>query len=287
MDKGDYSNFSDLCLHYGDDIYLLEENQAETARKIFPFVAGREIMVDKIVLLLCRGGTIDLRLNHHNLHITPNTALIILPRMIVETLAVSEDASILTLLLSERFTKSLNLGSSVRTSLSIRRQPLLTMPQGLSSAFLNIYGMIRGMLQQPSHPHLDHVLRLLLEAAFFGIGPYLLSAESMRVASAAELHTEQFLHLVEQNFRQHHALDWYAQQLDITPKRLSICVKQTSGRNSTEWIDQHILLEADKLLRDRTLTVKEIASFLGFPNQSSFGTWFKRHTNICPSKMSR
>lgn len=287
MEQNDYSYFSESCLHYGDDIYLLEENRAAKAKEFFPLVKGREIMVDKVVFLLCRNGSIDLRLNHHSLHIVPDSVLIVLPGMIVETLSVSDDISVLTLLLSERFTSSLNLGSSFRTSLSIRRQPLLTMPKGLGSAFLNIYGMVCGMLQQPSHPHLGRVLHLFFEAAFYGIGPYLIDIESQRVATAAELHTEQFLHLVEQHFRQQHSLDWYARQLNITPKRLSICVKQTSGRTTTEWIDQHRLLEADKLLRSGTLTVKEIASQLGFPNQSTFGTWFKRHTGSSPSRIER
>lgn len=284
MCNNDYSYFSKSCLHYGDDIYLLEESRAKTAKEFFPLVKGREIMVDKVVFLLCRGGSINLRLNHHTLNIVPDTALIVLPGMIVETLAVSDDISVLILLLSERFTNSLNLGASFRTSLSIRRQPLLTMPQGLGSAFLNIYGMVRGMLQQPSHPHLDHVLHLFFEAAFYGIGPYLLSTESQRVATAAEQHTEQFLHLVEQQFRQQHSLEWYARQLNITPKRLSICVKQTSGRNATEWIDRHRLHEAIRLLRSGKLTIKEISSALGFPNQSTFGTWFKRHTGTSPVK---
>ncbi|MCR5444053.1 MAG: helix-turn-helix domain-containing protein [Bacteroidales bacterium] len=52
-------------------------------------------------------------------------------------------------------------------------------------------------------------------------------------------------------------------------------------------MDQHRLLEADKLLRNGTLMVKEIAYALGFPNQSTLGTWFKRRTGNSPSRMAR
>lgn len=287
MDINDYSYFSSSCLHYGDDIFLLEENRSENTHELFQLVAGREILVDKVVFLLCRAGTIDIRLNYHSLHIVPDTALVVLPGMIVETLGVSDDMSVLTIFLSERFTNSLDISKSFRASLSVRRQPLLTMPQGLVSAFLNIYGMVRGMLQNPSHPHLDRVLHLYFEAAFYSIGPYLLSAESQRITTAAELHTERFLRLVEKNYRRQHSLEWYARQLNITPKRLSICVKQTSGRTTTDWIDQHRLLEAVHLLRGGKLSVKEISFRLGFSNQSTFGTWFKRHTGASPSRMAR
>lgn len=109
------------------------------------------------------------------------------------------------------------------------------------------------------------------------------SQKRQRVATAAELHTEQFLRLVEQHFRQQHSLDWYASQLNVSPKRLRICVKQTSGRTATEWIDRHRLHEATRLLRQGHRSVKEVAAALGFPNQSAFGTWFKRQTGTSPS----
>ena len=268
-----------LC-HYGDDIYLLDEGQP--LGELMPLVSGREIMTDKIVFLMCRSGLLHIRLNYHELSLVAGQILIALPGMIIDTLEVSPDFRATTMLLSERFTDSLNLGSPYRTLLSIQRRPVLTLMAGMEEAMDNFVGMVRGLLQQPSHPNLDRVLHLLFESWFFGFGPYLHSTESQRIATAAEMHTEQFLRLVEQNFRQKHTLDWYATQMNITPKRLSICVKQTSGRNATEWIDRHRLLEAIRLLRGGKGSVKEVAFLLGFPNQSTFGTWFKRQTSQSP-----
>jgi AraC-like DNA-binding protein len=202
--------------------------------------------------------------------------------MIVDTREVSPDFRATTMLLTERFTDSLNLGNSYRTLLSIQRQPVAQLDEEMVAAMLNFIGMVRGLLRVPSHPNMDRVLHLLFEAWFFGFGPYLHSTESQRVATAAEQHTEEFLRLVEQHFHQHHALDWYAQQLNITPKRLSICVKETSGRTPSEWIYRHRLLAANSLLRGQRLSVKEVAARLGFPNQSAFGTWFKRLAGRSP-----
>ena len=272
-----------LC-HYGDDIYLLDEGQP--LGELMPLVSGREIMTDKIVFLMCRSGLLHIRLNYHELSLVAGQILIALPGMIIDTLEVSPDFRATTMLLSERFTDSLNLGSSYRIMLSIQRQPVVTLMAGMEDAILNFVGMIRGLLTLPSHPNLDRVVHLLFESWFFGFGPCLHSTESQRIATAAEMHTEQFLRLVEQNFRQQHTLDWYATQMNITPKRLSICVKQTSGRNATEWIDRHRLLEAIRQLRSGKPTVKEISSKLGFPNQSAFGTWFKHQTSQSPRNYS-
>ena len=269
---------------YGDDIYLIDENSLHGTSSLLPLTVGREITTDKIVFLQCRKGSVDLKLNYRRLLLNPGLAMIILPEMIIETLAVSDDAQVLTMLLSERFTDSLNLGGTFRSLLSVRHQPLLALPVGVNSALLNLFGMVRGLLTVPSHPNLDRVLHLLFEAYFFGIDPYLHTFDKGVIVSTAELHTDEFLKLLEKNFRQQHSIDWYAEQLHITSKRLSICVKQTTGHSATEWIDRHRLLEAEKHLRNGTMSVKEIASSLSFPNQSAFGTWFKRHTCISPTK---
>ena len=271
--------------HYDDDIYLIDEGQPMDT--LMPLVAGREIMTDKIVFLMCRSGAMHLLLNYHELSLSAGQIFIALPGMIIDTREVSPDFRATTMLLSERFTDSLNLGSPYRTLLSIQRRPVLTLMAGMEEAMDNFVGMVRGLLQQPSHPHLDRVLHLLFESWFFGFGPYLHSTESQRIATAAEQHTEQFLRLVEQNFRQQHSLDWYASQMSITTKRLGICVKQTSGRTAADWIERHRLLEAVHLLRGGKLSVKETSFRLGFPNLSTFGTWFKRHTGASPSRMAR
>lgn len=271
--------------HYDDDIYLIDEGQPMDT--LMPLVAGREIMTDKIVFLMCRSGAMHLLLNYHELSLSAGQIFIALPGMIIDTREVSPDFRATTMFLSERFTDSLNLGSPYRTLLSIQRRPVLTLMAGMEEAMDNFVGMVRGLLQQPSHPHLDRVLHLLFESWFFGFGPYLHSTESQRIATAAEQHTEQFLRLVEQNFRQQHSLDWYASQMSITTKRLGICVKQTSGRTAADWIERHRLLEAVHLLRGGKLSVKETSFRLGFPNQSTFGTWFKRHTGASPSRMAR
>lgn len=90
------------------------------------------------------------------------------------------------MLLSERFTDSLNLGNSYRALLAIHRQPVAQLGPQMMTAMLNFIGMVRGMLTIPSHPNADRVLHLLFEAWFFGFGPYLHPAESSLVATAAD-----------------------------------------------------------------------------------------------------
>ena len=272
---------------YDNKVWLLEDELTEHNAQVIDLAAGRETLVDAVVMLLCREGEMELRLNHHSVTLRPGCILFALPGMILDTRRIAAGTRCMTMILSEAFTSSLDLGTPYRSYLAIQRQPMQQLNPELEEAFVNMCGMVRGILCQPDHPNIDRVLRLLFEAYFYGIGPYLHRAEAARIATAPELHTEQFLRLVEANYRQHTTVDWYAEQMNLTPKRLSICVRQTSGRTAGGWIERHRLLAATRLLRSGRHSIKEIAAQLGFPNQSSFGTWFRRHTGQSPRHYSQ
>ena len=232
-------------------------------------------------------GRPRLRLNYHDLQLTAGQVLIALPGMIIDTREVSPDFRAATLLLSEHFTSTLNLGSSYRTLLSIQRQPVATLLDGMEEAMLNFFAMVRGLIGQLLHPNFDRVLHLLFEAWFFSFGPYLHNAESQRVATAAELHTEQFLRLVEQHFRQQHSLDWYATQLNVSPKRLSICVKQTFGP-CPEAMDTPLHHWASQVPAPAIEPASEgNRRPFRFPEQFTFRKYFKTHTGMSPSECRR
>jgi len=75
-----------------------------------------------------------------------------------------------------------------------------------------------------------------------------------------------------------------ARQLCITPKYLTTLIKRISGKSVSEWIDSYVILEAKTLLKYSNMSVQEIAYYLNFPNQSFFGSYFKRNTGMSPSQ---
>ncbi|MDE6551485.1 MAG: helix-turn-helix domain-containing protein, partial [Muribaculaceae bacterium] len=58
---------------------------------------------------------------------------------------------------------------------------------------------------------------------------------------------------------------------------------EASGRSPKEWINIRVMLEAKVLLRDPSRSIQEISEILGFPNQSFFGTFFKKMKGLSPS----
>ena len=100
----------------------------------------------------------------------------------------------------------------------------------------------------------------------------------------AEEYFKQFTHLLGEHFREERSVGFYARQLCITPKYLTPHIKRISEQSVSEWIDNYVILEAKTLLKYSTMSIQEIAYYLNFPNQSFFGSYFKRNTGMSPSQ---
>lgn len=96
-----------------------------------------------------------------------------------------------------------------------------------------------------------------------------------------------FLQELPRNFIKQHEVGFYANQQYISMRYFSAVVKERTGMTPSQWIINTLVKEAKEMLTDSTLTVKEIAEHLSFPNQSYFGKWFKTHVGMGPMEYKR
>jgi len=93
---------------------------------------------------------------------------------------------------------------------------------------------------------------------------------------------EQFLGLIEENHINNYSINFYASQLNISPTYLNRIIKDVYGKNVSELINERKILEAKRILRFSSNSIKEIAYNLGFEDPSYFSRFFKKHTNSTP-----
>ena len=92
-----------------------------------------------------------------------------------------------------------------------------------------------------------------------------------------------FQNLVFRYYKEHRNVQFYADTLCVSSKHLTETIKEVTGRTSGEWIEEAVILEAKVLLRDQRISVAQVAEDINFPDQSSFGKYFKKHTGLSPS----
>lgn len=93
---------------------------------------------------------------------------------------------------------------------------------------------------------------------------------------------DKFFHLVKEH-TENREVSFFAEQLCITPKYLSIVTKETTGSSAKSLIDKFAVTELKLRLKNASVPLKEIAEQLNYPGEAFLCKYFKKHTGITPS----
>jgi len=105
------------------------------------------------------------------------------------------------------------------------------------------------------------------------------SVEFVRPTRNIEI-VQQFMDLLEKNYKSQKMVADYAGRLSVTPNYLNEIIKKTTGFSAGHHIRQRIVLEAKRQATYSGRCMKEIAYFLGFCDMAHFSKLFKNTTGM-------
>ena len=168
--------------------------------------------------------------------------------------------------------------------------PCMELTHAESQSLRSFISMVEQELKGSETDFSSEIIGGLIAATIYKVGDILTHylTEHPEVDSPihnrAEEYFRQFTELLGEHYKHERSVGFYARQLCITPKYLTTLIKRISGKSVSEWIDNYVILEAKTLLKYSNLSVQEIAYYLNFPNQSFFGSYFKRNAGMSPSQ---
>ena len=168
--------------------------------------------------------------------------------------------------------------------------PCMELTHAESQSLRSFISMVEQELKGSETDFSSEIIGGLIAATIYKVGDILTHylTEHPEVDSPihnrAEEYFRQFTELLGEHYKHERSVGFYAWQLCITPKYLTTLIKRISGKSVSEWIDNYVILEAKTLLKYSNMSVQEIAYYLNFPNQSFFGSYFKRNAGMSPSQ---
>lgn len=90
--------------------------------------------------------------------------------------------------------------------------------------------------------------------------------------------------LIDEHYKEHKPVGFYAQQLHVTPKHLNDVCKNSLRKTTKDLIQYRTLLEAQRLLVHANLTSSQIATELGYFDNTYFFRFFKKHIGCTPEQ---
>ena len=163
---------------------------------------------------------------------------------------------------------------------------------GLDSKEINSLCLLISLMEQPIEegvsPHDDMELIYLCRAFVASINRYYGSQDcSNEIRTTGNRYVDSFLSMVEMYCLREKKLDFYARQLGISTKYLSMTVTKTTGKNASKWISDYVIEAANNLLGSTSSQVNEIAEKLGFASSSDFCKYYRVCTGLTPLQYRR
>ncbi len=96
-----------------------------------------------------------------------------------------------------------------------------------------------------------------------------------------------FFMLLENHYQEVRNIEFYAEQLGISPKRLNQILKENLDKTGMQLIHDRVILEAKRNIIHSERTIKEIAYHLNFSDRPYFSRFFKKQTGQTPEEFQK
>ena len=252
--------------------HFIDELKANEPRKL-----------QRAAIVLCTSGSCRLKINLEEYEIKAPQLITLMPGQIFELLSDVNDLEGYVISLSKRFIDKVNLPGWQHQYMKMYNNPITDIDQDMLNSLRVFYAILYRAATNSKNPFRLQIIENLISVFYYG-GVSSLDNDTEPNLKYKNHIVANFLELVQQHYREERLIQYYAGRLCITPKYLSKLVKEHTGRAATDWIEQHVILEARAMLQSTDLSIQQIATTLNFPNQSFFGKYFKRATGVAPKQ---
>lgn len=257
------------------------------------------VSAHKYGFFLCRAGTARILLGDKVYRISRNRLCIYTPNTLFKVFAKSPD---LEGILEEYNVDTCYpaVGSiNIRKRLQIRNAPCVEISDEQSDAIVRLVGIFRENacvreeydsvsesnrktvreIHDGCLRHLRYALCLKILEIYFADSPVEALPETKEDAIL-----NRFLASVYENGHCKRTVQYYADEQHLSPYYFSSIIKERSGKSAMQWIENVTMIFARQYLACSEMSIKEISDRLNFPDQSTFGRYFKHREGCSPSE---
>ena len=251
--------------------------------------------VEGSCFIYLRQGRLRLRINTEEWQMDGWSTLSIPHSSLVQIMECSTDIDVYILSYFPSFLQDVNISFSAISSQALmgRNNQIMTLSTEEGEYLLRYFDLIHTVMSRYQNLRMArHTISSLTAALFYQMVELVYTHTEVETASGNGpqrqlTYVHDFIKLVHLHFTKERTVSFYAQKLFISPKYLSLLVKEATGRSAAQWIDQHVITEAKNLLRYSGKNIQQVAYALNFSNQSSFGKYFKHLTGMSPTEYQK
>lgn len=263
----------------------IEQSGVVIVREMRRFFSYNEDFVfPHIILTLIMSGSARAKYDMQVITHKKNDLAIIMPGHIMHPLDCSDDFTYALFFISPKMFDDLRFHTFSHDYEKFNYAPVCTLTDEQAAHLLDIVDQLIIIANHTNEemPHRYQVLLAQLAVGYEFLNHYRREQDKQWVENR---HTElfnRFCDLVGKHYRESREVQFYANQMNITPKYLSKVVRAaTNGLSPVDWIEQYVIAQAKRLIETRaTQTLQETGYMLGFSEPTAFYRYFKRVTGM-------
>lgn len=267
-----------------NDLILFED----IAKVPLPSSSSR---MKSLFLALCTSGKARYTVDTKQHEVSEGDVIIISEGQVVGDYLLSPDCKGIALIMSYDFFHNTVTGIHELSALFLfaRTHPVFHLDAQQSKDLQNDIAHIKQKIIDVNHRFRRELVMTMLKALIYDMSNIIYRFQQLETEgqTRAEVIFREFIQAVEKNFHTERRVSWYAKQLCITSKYLSETIRSISKRTPSDWIDSYVTRELCVMLKNSTLSIKQIADEMHFANQSFMGKYFKEHVGMSPTQFRR
>lgn len=250
-------------------------------------------------ILICRRGKATLHINYKDWELHEGAVITVFPNDVVELTVWKEDGTPVSpevpsfLVEMLKYNPSLLREASLQleqTVYSALREDRCRQDTPIVTNIINaMFSLLKVYFDQSECTCISQLVLCQLKAFFIGFHEYLQRNPQSRPDDVKSYRVRKlfnhFMMLVERDYRLSRDVNYYARLMNITPKYLTLIVRQVTDHTPKAIIDQYVVLQIKMQLQHTTQSIKEIAWEYHFSDTSFFCRYYKKHTGMTPRQV--
>lgn len=251
------------------------------------------------LMLVREGSPFRYEINQQEFELGPGCFAVAFPGNVVRVQTpLPDDVDLYVMFFDDKFLQNINinLASVAIPSVVQRPEPVQQLSEEECDVLSRYFELLHiNTNDGPNMQITKNIASSLVAAMFYQLVQFyhrrmageLAQSTSSQQTGRRHDYVREFVRLVHLHYTRERSVAFYADKLFISPKYLSLLVKEATGRSAAKWIDDFVLMEAKNMLRFSGKNIQQVAYTLNFPTQSSFGKYFKHLTGMSPTEYQR
>lgn len=234
-------------------------------------------------------GTVKAKIDGKAMEFRSHDMFLITDENKVEAFRVSKACVGYLIRFSRSFVESIivDVEDYMSVYMTFRTHRVLSIPERDALRLHSVASLLAEVISAQDYIYTEKIITSLFTTCFYTLASIFdVCRQSVEVShthrSSELLHS--FMDMLTRDCGTERSVEYYAKQLGISPKYLSIICRKHVNRNASKVIDDAVIRKAKSMLMQSGLSIAQVAEDLNFVSQSFFGKYFKQRVGMSPSR---